>query len=57
MRTWGSDDNCGLVNRRHLGLLYLALYLDLIGFHHKLATGSERVPKINIFVGFFNILN
>ena len=53
MRTWGSDDTCGLVNWRHLGLPYLALYPELKGFHHKLATGSESVLKITIFVGFF----
>lgn len=53
MRTWGSDDTCGLVNWCHLGLPYLALYPELKGFHHKLATGSESVLKITIFVGFF----
>ena len=53
MRTWGSDDTCGLVNWRHLGLPYLALYPELKGFHHKLATGSESVLKITIFVRFF----
>ena len=53
MRTWGSGDTCGLVNWRHLGLPYLALYPELKGFHHIFATGSESVLKITIFVGFF----
>lgn len=53
MRTWGSDDTCGLVNWCHLGLPYLALYPELKGFHHIFATGSESVLKITIFVGFF----
>ena len=53
MCTWGSDGTCGLVNWRHLGLPYLALYPELKGFHHKLATGSESVLKSTIFVGFF----
>ena len=53
MCTWGSDGTCGLVNWRHHGLPYLALYPELKGFHHKLATGSESVLKITIFVGFF----
>ena len=57
MRTWGSDDTCGLVNWCHLGLPYLALYPELKGFHHKLATGSESVLKITIFVGFFFFLH
>ena len=46
----------GLVNSRHLGVLYLALYPDLEGFHHKLATGFESVLDIKSSVGFFNIL-
>ena len=57
MHTWGSNNTCGLVNSRHLGSLYLALYPNLEGFHLKLATGSEGVLDIKSFVGFFNILS
>ena len=56
MSTWGSNNTVGLVNSRHLGVLYLALYPDLEGFHHKLATGFETVLDIKGSVGFFNIL-
>ena len=48
MRTCGSNNTCGLVNSRHLGLLYLALYPDLEEFHHNLATGSESIFYIKL---------